>query len=66
MLNFPYCEQYITHFASHLRYTCQIWSQGRNEYVEPIEKTQNKAIRILNFKVSKEGSENLYKRIKNR
>ena len=35
-------------FDSHLRYGCQIWGQRRNEYIESIEKTQNKAIRIPN------------------
>ena len=40
---------YYALFDSHLRYGCQIWDQRRNEYVESIEKTLNKAIRILNF-----------------
>ena len=48
MSSFPYCEQYITHYDSqydsHLRYSCQIWGQIRNEYIESIEKVQNKAI----------------------
>ena len=47
MSNSPHCKQYIMHFDSHLRYGCQIWGQRRNEYIESIEKTQNKAIRIL-------------------
>ena len=29
-----------------------------------LKKTQNKAIRILNFKVSKQGAEKLYKKLK--
>ena len=41
---------YYALFDSHLRYGCQIWGQRRNEYIESIEKTQNKAIQILNFK----------------
>ena len=46
-------------FDSHLRYGCQIWHQRQNEYIESIEKTQNKAIRILNFKGPREGTKNL-------
>ena len=51
-------------FDSHFRYGCQIWGQRRNEYIESVEKTQNKAIRILNFKGPKEGAKNLYKESK--
>ena len=46
-------------FDSHLRYVCQIRGQRQNEYIESIGKTQNKAIRILNFKGTREGAENL-------
>ena len=35
---------YYALFDSHLRYGCQVWGQRRNEYIESIEKTQNKAI----------------------
>ena len=35
---------YCTLFDSHLRYSCQIWGQRRNEYIESIKKTQNEAI----------------------
>ena len=51
-------------FDSHLRYGCQIWGQTRSEYVESIEKTQNKEIRILNFKDPREEAKNLYKKSK--
>ena len=51
-------------FDSHLRYGCQIWGQRRNEYIESIEKTQNKAIRILNFTGPGEEAEKLYKQSK--
>ena len=43
---------------------CQIWDQRQNGNIESIEKTQNKAIRILNFKGPRGGSENLYKESK--
>ena len=45
-------------------YGCQIWGQRRNEYIESIEKTQSKAIRILKFMGPREGVENLYKESK--
>ena len=51
-------------FDSHLRYRCQIWGQRWNKYIKSIEKTQNKVIRILNFKGPREGAENLYKESK--
>ena len=52
---------YYALFDSYLKYSCQILDQRQNEYTESIEKTQNKAIRILNFKGTREGAENLYK-----
>ena len=55
---------YYALFDSHLKYGCQIWSQRRNENIASTEKTQNKAIRILNFKGLREGAENLYKESK--
>ena len=50
---------YYALFDWHLRYGCQIWGQRQKEYIESIEKTQNKATRILNFKSPREGAENL-------
>ena len=55
---------YYALFDSHLRYVCQNWGQRQNKYIESIEKTQNKAIRILDFKGTREGAENLYKESK--
>ena len=55
---------YCTLFDSHLRYGCKMWGQSRNEYIDLVEKTQNKAIRILNFKGSRGGAENCYKESK--
>ena len=40
---------YCAHFDFHLRYGCQIWGQIQNKVIEAIERTQNKAMRILNF-----------------
>ena len=36
---------YYALFDSHLRYGCQMWDPRRNEYIESIEKTQNKTIK---------------------
>ena len=46
------------------RYDCQIWEQRWNGYIESIEKTQNKAIRIFSFKGPRKGAKNLYKESK--
>ena len=51
-------------FDSHLRYSGQMWDQRRNEYIESIEKTQNKEIKILHFSGPREGAEHLYKESK--
>ena len=48
-------------FDPHLRYGCQIWRQNKNYVVENIEKIQNKAIRILNFKCPRADASNLSK-----
>ena len=55
---------YYALFDSHLRYGCKMWGQRRKEYIETTEKTQNKGIRILNFKGPREGAKNLYKESK--
>ena len=52
---------YFAIFDRHLRYGCQIWGQNKNYAVENIEKIQNKAIRILNFKGPRVEASNLYK-----
>ena len=51
-------------FDSHLRYGCQIWGQKHSQTVETIEQTQNKALRILNFKGPREGADYLHKESK--
>ena len=35
-------------FVTHLKYGCQIW--GQSKIIEVVERTQNKALWILNFK----------------
>ena len=48
---------YYALFDSHVRYGCQIWGQKQSPTAETIEQTQNKALRILNFKGPREGSD---------
>ena len=55
---------YFVIFDPHLRYGCQIWGQNKNYVVENIEKIQNKAIIILNFKSPRAEASNLYEEIK--
>ena len=52
---------YFAIFDPHLKYGCQIWGQNKNYAVESIEKIQNKAIRILNFKGPHSEATNPYK-----
>ena len=58
------CTIYFDIFDLHLRCGCQIWEQNENDTVENIEKIQNKAIRILNFKGPRAEASNLYKESK--
>ena len=55
---------YFAIFDPQLKYGCQIWGQNKNYAVENIEKLQNKAIRILNFKGPRAEASNLYKESK--
>ena len=55
---------YYALFDSHLRYGCQIWGQLNNQNIDTIKKTQNKALRIINFKGPLESATPLYKNSK--
>ena len=33
-----------------MRYACQVWGQSKNQSLNQIRKSQNKALRLLNFK----------------
>ena len=55
---------YSAIFDSHFRYDYQLWGQIQIQTIECIEKTQNKALRIFNFKGSSEFSA-LLSKIKN-
>ena len=54
-LQFPKYEK----SDSHMRYACQIWGQSYSKTVDMTQSTQNKALRIINFKQSMEPSEPL-------
>ena len=47
---------YSAIFESHLRYNCQLWGQAQIQVIKNIEKIQNKALQIINFKCPWESS----------
>ena len=55
---------YYVLFDSHMRYACQIWGQSHSKTVDMIQSAQNKALRIIIFKQSREPSEPLYQKLK--
>ena len=44
-----------------MRYALQVWSQNKNETFKETEKLQNKAIRIICFKLKLEPTKPLYR-----
>ena len=55
---------YFAIFDSILRYGIQIWGQHRSQEIKEIEKSQEKAIRIISFKDRSEASNSLFKKTK--
>ena len=55
---------YYALFDTHFRYGCQTWGQNQSKIVEAIIRTQNKALRILNFKGPQESVDYLYEESK--
>ena len=55
---------YYAIFEPHLRYGCQLWGQAQTQVLQNIEKIQNKALRILNFKNPWDPIEQIYKESK--
>ena len=45
---------YFALFDSHLRYAAQVWQQESRNVVDMVERTQNKALRIISFEDRKE------------
>ena len=56
--------KYYPILEPHLRYGCQLWGQAQTQVLQNIEKIQNKALRILNFKNPWEPIEQIYKESK--
>ena len=47
-----------------MRYALQVWSQNKNETFKETEKLQNKAIRIICFKLKLEPTKPLHRDLK--
>ena len=58
-LNLTFSEQYILQ-----SWTLQLWGQNKNTTFNEIEKLQNKAIRIMCFKLKLERTKPLYRDLK--
>ena len=41
---------YYSLFDTHLRYACQVWGQSNSDILVMVQRAQNKALRIINFK----------------
>ena len=50
---------YFSLFDTHLRYAYQVWGQGSSEILVMVERAQNKALRIKNFKEERHPSQPL-------
>ena len=46
-----------------MRYACQVYGQSKNQLLTHIGKSQNKALRLLNFKHFMESSNPIYKKM---
>ena len=55
---------YYSVFDSHMNYACQVWGQSKNRLLTQIEKSQNKVLRLLNFKHFMESSNPIYKEMR--
>ena len=55
---------YYAFFDSHMKYACHIWGQVQSKTFDMIQRAQNKALRIINFKYFMEPSESLYNQLK--
>ena len=55
---------YYALFDSHLRYACQVWGQANTTLIDTLQKLQNKALRIINFKPPTEPCQPLFKNSK--
>ena len=51
---------YYSIFDKHLRYACQVWGQSNSDILVLVQRAQNKALRIINFKEERHPSEPLF------
>ena len=51
---------YYSLFDTHLRYACQVWGQSNSDILVMVQRAQNKALRIINFKEERHPSAHLY------
>ena len=51
---------YYSLFDTHLRYACQVWGQSNSDILVMVQRAQNKALRIINFKEERHPSAPLY------
>ena len=51
---------YYSLFDTHLRYACQVWGQSNSDILVMVQRAQNKALRIINFKEERHRSAPLY------
>ena len=51
---------YYSLFDTHLRYACQVWGQSNSDILVMVQRAQNKAFRIINFKEERHPSEPLF------
>ena len=51
---------YYSLFDAHLRYACPVWGQSNSDILVLVQRAQNKALRIINFKEERHPSELLF------
>ena len=51
---------YYSLFDTHLRYACRVWGQSNSDILVMVQRAQNKALRIINFKEERHPSAPLY------
>ena len=51
---------YYSLFDTHLRYACQVWGQSNSDILVMVQRAQNKALRIINFKEGRHPNESLF------
>ena len=51
---------YYSLFDTHLHYACQVWEQSISDILVLVQRAQNKALRIINFKEERHPSEPLF------